>query len=236
MTSQPAIQVEDVCVSYGPAIALSDVSLSIAPGSCMAILGRNGAGKSSLAAAIGGMVKPTRGRIVAGGTDITQLPAYQRRRRGVIYLPEGRAVFGSLSVQDNLRMSVRCLDRGDRQAALDRMVELFPVLGRRAQQRADTLSGGERQQLALARAMVSDPVAVIADEPSLGLAPKIMDSVFETLEVLREAGVALLLIEQMVHRALRIADSCVILRRGEVAWQGSAADAADSTVSYYLGE
>jgi branched-chain amino acid transport system ATP-binding protein len=236
MNSQPAIQVEDVCVSYGPATALSDVSLSIAPGHCIAILGRNGAGKSSLAAAIGGMVRPSRGRIIANGADITHLPAHARRRRGVIYLPEGRAVFGSLSVQDNLRMSARCVERGGRQAAYDRMIEMFPVLGGRLQQRADTLSGGERQMLALARAMVTDPVAVIADEPSLGLAPKIMDSVFETLEVLREAGVALLLIEQMVHRALRIADSCVILRRGEVAWQGSAADAADSTVSYYLGE
>jgi branched-chain amino acid transport system ATP-binding protein len=236
MTSQPAIQVKEVTVRYGPATALSDVSLSIEPGRCVAILGRNGAGKSSLAAAIGGMVKPASGRILVNGTDVTPLAAHARRRRGVIYLPEGRAIFGSLSVQDNLRMSAHCLARPERQAAYDRMIEMFPVFGERQQQRADTLSGGERQMLALARAMVTDPVAVIADEPSLGLAPKILDSVFETLEILRQGGVALLLIEQMVHRALRIADSCIILRRGEVAWQGSAADAADSTVSYYLGE
>ena len=229
--------VRDLDVRYGPSRALFDVSLEIPRGGMVALLGPNGAGKSTLARALAGLIPVTSGRIAYEGKDVTRWPAHRRRRDGLTYIPEGRGIFPGLSVLDNLRMAVRQAGgRSDRDAAMDKAVELFRVLGERRFQRAGSLSGGEQQMLALARALAVDPKLVIADEMSLGLAPLVVDTVFEGLERARNTGISVLLIEQFVHRALRMADDCVILSRGRVGWSGRAADAGPEVLDRYLGE
>jgi len=234
--SESLLTVTDLDVRYGTSRALFEVSIDVAPGSVLAVLGANGAGKSTLARSISGLVQPFSGTIVFDGTDITGKPAHQVRRRGLTYIPEGRGVFPGLSVLDNLRMAVAGEKRPERAAAIDRAIALFPVLGSRRTQLAGSLSGGEQQMLALARAVAVLPKLIIADELSLGLAPQVVDSVFESLEETRRAGVTIVLSEQFVHRALALADSCVILTRGRVGWSGSAADAGAEVIERYLGE
>ncbi len=170
------------------------------------------------------------------GHDITGKPAHRIRKLGLTYIPEGRGIFPGLSVLDNLRMAVAQERRGDRAGAIDRAIEQFPVLGDRRSQRAGSLSGGEQQMLALARALAVSPKLVIADEMSLGLAPLVAESVFEGLEQARRAGITIVLSEQFVHRALAMADSCVILTRGQVGWSGPAAEAGQEVIDRYLGE
>jgi len=153
----------------------------------------------------------------------------------MIHLPEGRGIFPALNVQENLRMAT-VLDRQDRNSALGRAFEIFPVLGERRRQTAGTLSGGEQQMLSLARALMVSPKLIIADEMSLGLAPKLVDVVFESLGRARSAGVSVLMIEQFASRALAFADQCLILQRGSVAWFGSAESAGDELLHRYLGE
>jgi branched-chain amino acid transport system ATP-binding protein len=231
------LAVRDLEVSYGEARALFGVSLSIPPGGALAVLGRNGAGKSSLAAAVGGAVPPSAGTIHFDGRDVTKWRAHRMGRLGIAYVPEERAIFPHLSVLDNLRIRLRrAVPRSERDAALDRALELFPVLAERRRQGAGTLSGGEQQMLSLARVLAAPPRLLVADEMSLGLAPKMVDLVFESLERARREGVAVLLVEQFVERALEFADRAVILRRGRVAWEGAAADARSELVTEYLGD
>jgi branched-chain amino acid transport system ATP-binding protein len=208
----------------------------VAPGSVLAVLGANGAGKSTLARTVSGLVRPSSGRVVFDGHDITGLPAHRIRKLGLTYIPEGRGIFPGLSVIDNLKMAVAQERRHDRPAAIERAVERFPVLGDRMTQRAGSLSGGEQQMLALARALAVSPKLVIADELSLGLAPLVTESVFEGLEAARRQGITIVLTEQFVHRALAMADGCVILTRGNVGWSGAAADAGQEVIDRYLGE
>jgi branched-chain amino acid transport system ATP-binding protein len=200
------------------------------------VLGANGAGKSTLARTVSGLVRPSSGRVVFDGHDITGLPAHRIRKLGLTYIPEGRGIFPGLSVIDNLKMAVAQERRHDRPAAIERAVERFPVLGDRMTQRAGSLSGGEQQMLALARALAVSPKLVIADELSLGLAPLVTESVFEGLEAARRQGITIVLTEQFVHRALAMADGCVILTRGNVGWSGAAADAGQEVIDRYLGE
>ena len=221
----PLLEVRDLDVCYGPSQALFGVSLEVAPGTVLAVLGVNGAGKSTLARAVSGLVAPTGGRVVFEGRDITGMSAHTVRKLGLTYVPEGRGIFPGLSVTDNLRMAVAQEPRSERAAAIERAVEQFPVLGARSSQRAGSLSGGEQQMLALARAFAVSPKLVIADELSLGLAPLMTESVFESLESARRAGITIVLSEQFVHRALAMADSCVILTRGHVGWSGPASRA-----------
>ena len=228
--------VEDLDVSYGTSRALFGVSLEVEAGSLVAVLGANGAGKSTLARTVSGLVTPTAGRIWFDGVDVTTRAAHKLSAEGLAHIPEGRGIFPGLTVLENLRMAVRQLKRHERDAAIDSAIALFPVLGERRRQGAGTLSGGEQQMLALARALVVGPKLIIADEMSLGLAPLVAETVFEGLEEARAAGITVVLIEQFVHRALALADHCVILTRGRVGWSGPAAEARQEVIDRYLGE
>jgi branched-chain amino acid transport system ATP-binding protein len=230
------LEATDLSVSYGPARALFSVSLSVPAGEAMALLGSNGAGKSTLGKALAGLVPSTDGRIEYSGQDITTTPAHRLNRMGICYLPEGRGIFPGLSVIDNLRMSLRRARAGrDLDECLSVSFDAFPILAQRRNQLARTLSGGEQQMLALCRVLAGEPRVVIADEPSLGLAPKLVDMVFENLSRALERGVTVLLIEQFAHRALAFAQTCVILQRGAVTWRGPASDAKAEVLTRYLG-
>jgi branched-chain amino acid transport system ATP-binding protein len=230
------LSVEDLKVSYGQSQALMGISLSAASGEVLSILGPNGAGKSTLGRAVSGLVPVSGGRIRFGGTEITGWKADRIRRAGLTYIPEGRGIFPGLNVSDNLRMATRQLGgRADRRAGVDRAIALFPPLGSRMKQQAGSLSGGEQQMLAMARALAVEPRLIIADEMSLGLAPLVVEQVFERLEVARAAGITILLIEQYVKRALAIADRCVIMTRGVVSWTGPASQAGPEVLDRYLG-
>jgi branched-chain amino acid transport system ATP-binding protein len=234
--TDPILEVRDLDVRYGSSQALFGVSLAVQPGTVLAVLGANGAGKSTLARAISGLVPPSSGKVLFEGRDVTGVPAHRIRRQGLTYIPEGRGIFPGLSVLDNLRMAVAQERRQDRAGAIERAIERFPVLGKRGSQRAGSLSGGEQQMLALARALAVSPKVVLADEMSLGLAPIIAESVFEGLEEARRSGITIVLSEQFVHRALAMADTCVILTRGQVGWSGPASEAGQEVIDRYLGE
>jgi branched-chain amino acid transport system ATP-binding protein len=230
------LAVTDVQVAYGEARALFGVSLTVERGSVTAVLGANGAGKSSLASAIAGVVRPTAGRVVFDGRDITGKSSHTIAKLGLAYVPESRNLFPHLSVKENLWAQLRfSLPRAQRKDAYERAMTTFPVLAERRAQAAGTLSGGEQQMLALARVLAASPKLLIADEMSLGLAPMVVDLVFESLQRARDEGITVLLIEQSVERALAFADDAVVLRHGLVGWQGAAADAGDELLAEYLG-
>jgi branched-chain amino acid transport system ATP-binding protein len=232
----PTLVVEDLCVRYGDAVAVSGASFTIRKGETLAMLGPNGAGKSSLARAISGLVPASAGHVSLCGRDITSDAPYGIRRAGVVHLPEGRGVFRRLSVVENLKMATAVLrGRTARRDAIELAFELFPNLAARPRQLAGSLSGGEQQMLSMARALAESPVLIIADELSLGLAPILVDSVFEGLDRARQAGVTVLMIEQYVHRALDFADACLVLQRGEVVWQGDAGEMGEDLLRHYLG-
>lgn len=231
-----ALEVDGLEVRYGSAQAVFGVDLRLAAGQTVAVLGANGAGKTSLARAISGLVAASSGTVRLAGNDVTRWRADQRRRAGLVYIPEGRGIFPGLTVGENLRMAVRPAGgRAERAEAQERAMALFPVLGQRTAQRAGSLSGGEQQMLALARALAVTPKVMIADELSLGLAPLVVDAVFEGVQEVCRSGVSVLLIEQFVHRALALADHCVVMSRGRVAWQGPAAGTGPEILERYLG-
>ena len=229
------LEISELSVNYADATALYEVSFAVRSRSVTALLGANGAGKSSLARAVSGLVKAQSGQIRFAGADITSAPADRIRSLGIAYLPEGRGIFRSLTVEENLKVALRGVDKAERPAAIERAVELFPVLGERRRQTAGTLSGGEQQMLSLARVLTRQPRLLIADEISLGLAPLIVEEVFAGLERVIELGVSVILIEQFVHRALAIADHCHVLRRGRLVWSGEASEAGADLVEHYLG-
>ncbi len=232
----PILEVRDLDVCYDTSQALFGVSLAVQPGTVVAVLGANGAGKSTLARTISGLVPPTAGQVRFDGDDVTGMPAHRIRRRGLTYIPEGRGIFPRLTVIENLKMAVAQEQRSERAGAIDRAIMRFPVLGKRGSQRAGSLSGGEQQMLALARALAVSPKLIIADEMSLGLAPLVAESVFEGLDEARRSGITIVLSEQFIHRALSMADTCMILMRGRVGWSGPAAEAGQEVIDRYLGE
>jgi ABC-type branched-subunit amino acid transport system ATPase component len=233
----PVLVVEDLSVAYGEATVVSGVSFKIGAGTALAILGANGAGKSSVARAVSGLVPLARGQIVLAGQQIGGWPAHRIRRAGLVHLPESRGIFPRLTVIDNLRMAAGALEgRRARRDAVERALEMFPALAARHRQPACLLSGGEQQMLSLARAIAVFPQVLIADEMSLGLAPKLVDLVFDGLTRARQAGVTVIMIEQYIHRALAFADECVVLERGALAWQGPASAAHTEVLRRYLGE
>lgn len=232
----PLLSIDGLVVRYGSALALSGISLDVASGSALAVLGANGSGKSTLARTIAGLVPCAAGRITFDGRDITGLAAHNIRRLGIVHLPEGRGTFPDLTVGENLRMATAVLARKERAAAIDNAMEIFPSLALRRNVRAVRLSGGEQQMLSLARALVTSPRLIIADELSLGLSPKLVDIVFESLEALRAKGVTIVVIEQFIHRALRFANAAVLFQRGKATWQGPASDAQGELIARYLGE
>jgi branched-chain amino acid transport system ATP-binding protein len=234
--TSPLLTVEDLDVTYGDAQALFGVAVQVEASAAVAVLGPNGAGKSSLAAAVGGRVRPARGRIRFDGRDITGWSAHRLTRLGLAFVPEGRAIFPHLSVLENLRVRLRyAVPARERGAALDRAFAAFPILAARRRLPAGTLSGGEQQMLSLARVLAAPPRLLIADEMSLGLAPIVVEVVFDALTRARREGVAVLLVEQYAQRALAFADRAVILRRGHVVWEGPAAEAGGELVAGYLG-
>jgi branched-chain amino acid transport system ATP-binding protein len=236
MSDGPLLEVRNLEVTYGEARAVADVSFEVPAGGALAVLGPNGAGKSSLASAVGGGVRASSGEVRFDGRDITGWSAHRVSRLGIAYVPEERAIFPHLSVLDNLKVRLRyAVPRAERSAVLDRALETFPVLAERRRQQAGTLSGGEQQMLGLARVLAAPPRLLIADEMSLGLAPRLVDVIFDALARARAEGVTVMLIEQYVERALGFADEAVILRRGGLVWRGSARDAGAELVAGYLG-
>ncbi|MCW2532935.1 MAG: transporter related protein [Blastococcus sp.] len=235
MTTSPLLSVRDLTVRYGAAQALFGISFEMPQNSALAVLGPNGAGKSTLARAVSGLVASSGGEVRLDDRDITKLSPTAIRRAGMVHLPEGRGIFPGLTVQENLRMAL-VVEKSAREGALDRAFEIFPVLGKRRRQQAGTLSGGEQQMLSLARALMVSPRLIIADEMSLGLAPLLVDVVFESLARARAAGVSVLMIEQFASRALAFSDHCLILQRGRVAWSGATDQAGDELLRGYLGE
>jgi len=222
----PALDIEHISAAYGPYRALFDVSFTIPAGSVTALLGSNGAGKSTVARVVSGLVPSTEGSIKLCGTDLTGQPAYKIARAGMAHVPEGRAIFGNLTVEENLVLAFR--QRAGRQRvpeSLERAYQAFPVLGERRKQAGGTLSGGQQRLLSLAKVLVVPPRVLVADELSLGLAPVVIEAVYNGLREINRAGTALLVVEQQVDRALDLASEAVILEHGGVAFAGPASQA-----------
>ena len=221
----PELKVEHLEVRYGDLVGVADISLEVAAGQIVALLGSNGAGKTTTLSAIAGLIRPARGRIVWRGEQISGQPAYAIVRKGLALSPEGWRLFVTQSVEQNLRLGATALaDRGRLEALFERVYALFPRLAERRRQAAGTLSGGERQMLALGRALMSEPALLMLDEPSLGLAPAVVDTLYDTLAALHRQGLTLLLAEQSIPLALGIADYAYVLQTGRIALQGKAAE------------
>jgi len=229
------LEVRHVSASYGPYRALFDVSFEIPAGGVVALIGSNGAGKSTVARTITGLVAASEGSVSLGGTDVTRMPAWRIARLGVAHVVEGRGIFSSLSVEENLVLVFR--QRAGRQRLSDnlaRAYEEFPILKSRRKQTAGTLSGGQQRLLSLAKVLVVPPKLLVADELSLGLAPVVVDSVYEGLEAINRNGTAMLVVEQQVDRVLKLASRALVLDRGRVVYYGSppgAATAIDQLIS-----
>jgi branched-chain amino acid transport system ATP-binding protein len=217
----PLLTVAGLTVAYGAVVAIRDVSLQVAPGEIVATLGPNGAGKTTLLRTLAGALKPHAGSATFDGRPLTGLTPETVVRRGVALVPEGRHVFPNLTVEENLTIGgIARTDREELRIDTERWLGRFPILGERSSQLAGTLSGGEQQQLAIARALMSRPRMLLLDEPSLGLAPIFVDRIFELIAELRAEGVTILLVEQNVHRALDIADRAYVLSVGSVVASG----------------
>ncbi len=227
-TNTPLFELRNIEASYGPFRALFGVSLAINEGKVLALLGANGSGKTTVARVCTGLVGLTSGEVLLGGVRVDGLKPFQIARLGVVHAPEGRSVFASLSVEENLVLTFRReVGRSGVERGLDRAFELFPRLGERRRQIAGTLSGGEQRMLSLARVLVHPPRLLVADELSLGLAPIVVDEVYRTLETVRVTGTTLLIVEQYVGHALAIADEVAVLNKGAIAYQGPAGDVDD---------
>ena len=212
-------------MSYGPVAAVRGVSLAVRAGEVVALLGANGAGKSTLLRTISGLIRPRAGRVHLAGRAIDRLAPSRIVRLGIAHAPEGRRVFGSLSVADNLRLGAAARrERAGLVEEREQLLDLFPILRERLRQAAGTLSGGEQQMLALARALMAKPRLLLLDEPSLGLAPLIVRAIFDALAGLKCVGVTMLLVEQNVAAALELADRAYVLRTGEIRLEGAAAE------------
>jgi branched-chain amino acid transport system ATP-binding protein len=233
------LTLENVNVFYGAIHALRDVSLTVNAGEVVSLIGANGAGKSTTLRAITGLVTPERGRVIFEGADVAGLPAHLLVARGISMVPEGRGIFANLTVLENLEMGAYLVkDPARVKQDMERGFALFPRLKERMKQRAGTLSGGEQQMLAIARALMSRPKLLLLDEPSLGLAPLVCHTIFKTIDEIKAAATTVLLVEQNAKAALQHSDRGYVLETGEVSFQGTAAAiAGDPRVrEAYLGE
>lgn len=234
--TEPILRVTDLKVSYGKVEAVRGVSFEVQAGSLVTLVGANGAGKSSIINAIAGIVKPTGGKITFKGEDITKTGSHKLVPRGLVQVPEGRQVLSTLTIGENLQLGARRI-RGGQAAAIDGIYDRFPVLGERKHLPAGSLSGGEQQMLAIGRAMLAEPSLIFLDEPSMGLAPKIVNEVFKVIEEIRQDGTTVVLVEQNARRALQAADEGHILQNGSIVRSGTGAEllADDGIIQAYLG-
>ena len=219
------LQVEGIELAYGDVAACRDISFTVGDGEIVTLIGANGAGKSTTLRGVAGAMAPRRGRILFRGQDITRMRPHERVMAGIALVPEGRRVFPFLTVRENLEMGgfKYRADKPKTQALLDRMMEMFPRLRERAAQRAGTLSGGEQQMLALCRALMSEPVLLCLDEPSLGLAPLVVLEIFKSIRAINRAGTSVLLVEQNARYALETASRGYVLQTGSIIAEGSCA-------------
>jgi branched-chain amino acid transport system ATP-binding protein len=230
---QPALVVSGLEAGYGTTQVLRDVSLRVATGEVTALVGPNGAGKSTLLRTIAGLLPATKGTVQLLGADVTKKAAHRRFAAGLCLVPEGRGIFRSLTVRENLILQST---KGEEDVAIERATDAFPILRERLGQTAGTLSGGQQQMLAMAAAYVRSPRLVLVDEASLGLAPLVVDEIFDFLAELPARGTSLLVVDQFVTRALQLAATAYVLRQGEVVYSGSAQDLLDGDLfSHYTG-
>ncbi|MFL5751182.1 MAG: ABC transporter ATP-binding protein, partial [Chloroflexota bacterium] len=222
------LELADVHVRYGNILALQGVSLRVDTGELIALIGANGAGKTTTLRAISGLLRPSKGTIAFEGTDLTALGTDRIVGLGISHCPEGRRIFGSLTVAENLRLgAVSVADQAATGAELEKVFELFPLLKERLGQAGGTLSGGEQQMLAIGRAVMARPSLLLLDEPSLGIAPKLARQIFESIRAIAVSGVTVLVVEQNTRLALEVASRGYVLRTGEVAKEGSAKELLD---------
>lgn len=235
------IKTENLCTFYGHVQVLRNVSIEVKRNEIVTIVGANGAGKSTLLKSICGLVKPREGKVYLDGKDVVGSPSYKLARKGVSLVPEGRQIFGSLSVLDNLLMGTHARKgseaRKSIQEDLERVFDLFPILKERVNQRGGTLSGGQQQMLAIGRGLMSRPSVLMLDEPSLGLAPLLVQEVMQTVRDLREANLAIILVEQNAQAALKIADRGYVLETGRIVLEGTGNEllANERVKDHYLG-
>lgn len=231
------LKVKDLNVHYGVIHAVKGITFNVPEGKIVTLIGANGAGKSSTLKAIAGIVRP-KGSIVFSGNEIARKHAHKIAQGGIALVPEGRKVFINLTILENLRMGAFNKKRSELDPLYERMFKLFPILEERSSQKAGTLSGGEQQMLAIARALMSEPSLLMLDEPSLGLAPKIVTDVFNVIKSLNRQGMTVLLIEQNAAQALKIADYAYVLENGVIALEGEAKEMLtnEQVRKSYLGE
>ncbi len=218
-----ALRVADLHAGYGPIRALHGISLDVPEGSVVALLGANGAGKSTTLRVISGILHPTSGAVEFRGASVAGKSPSSHARRGIVHVPEGRQIFGDVTVEENLRIGAFARPwRSDKKRAMDRVYQYFPILGTRTKQRAATLSGGEQQMLAIGRALMAEPQLLLLDEPSLGLAPMVVQDIYKIIHSLnRERGMTTLLVEQNASVALDVADYAYVLETGRIAVAGT---------------
>jgi branched-chain amino acid transport system ATP-binding protein len=232
-STRGGIEVDGATSGYGQVTVLRNVSISVPAGAVTAILGANGAGKTTLLKTISGTLRPSRGKILMDGAEVTSLRPHERVAKGLCHIPEGRGIFRSLTVRENIVIQAR---PGEEDAAVALAAESFPALGKKLNQTAGTLSGGQQQMLAMSAAFARSPKYVLVDEPSLGLAPMVVDEIFEFLRGIAASGTALIIVDQFVQRVLDIADTIYILHRGEIVHTGAAGDLSnDQIFATYLG-
>jgi branched-chain amino acid transport system ATP-binding protein len=230
----PALHLQQIVAGYGDTTVLRSVTLKVPTGAVVALLGPNGAGKTTLLRTAAGTLRPTGGTVSVFGNDVTRQPAHRRARRGLCLIPEGRGIFPRLTVAENLRVHVP--PWGGDVDPVERAVQAFPDLAKRMNQLAGSMSGGQQQMLALSRAYVARPPLVLLDEVSVGLAPRVVDEIFDALRTLSASGVALLIVEQYVTRALAIADQVYLLDKGEVSFSGRPSELdQDALLAGYFG-
>lgn len=232
------LKLENVEVYYGHVHALKGISLDVSEGELVSLLGANGAGKTTTLMTISGIIRPRAGTVTYLGMDLTKKLPEEIVIQGIVQCPEGRRIFGSLSVMENLRMgAVRRKDRSEVKNDLEWVFSLFPVLKARVHQTGATLSGGEQQMLAIGRSLMAKPRLLVLDEPSLGLAPLFVEAIFKVIQQLHQQGVTILLVEQNARQAMAIADRCYLLETGQVVLSGTTADLKSNIAveQFYLG-
>jgi branched-chain amino acid transport system ATP-binding protein len=233
-TTDHALEVKDLYGGYGRTTVIRNIQLTVPAGSIVAVLGPNGAGKSTLLRTVAGLLRPQKGQLLLHGEDVTSLAPHDRTRRGLTLIPEGRGIFPSLSVRDNIRLQS---SRRREKDGLERALTAFPMLESHLDRRAGMLSGGQQQILAVAQAYVRTAKLTLVDEPSLGLAPQIIETILTFLERVREEGSSVVIADQFAARVLAMADTAVVLRRGEIVFAGSARELLSTDLfATYVGE